>query len=661
MNANTSARDDAPLLSARGLGKSIGARVLLRDVELGVAPGERVGLVGVNGAGKSTLMRILVGPDQTGDGADVADDGIVARRRGARIAYVPQEPRLPVGARVDAVLRAAQAEHATLCAEFEALSERLAGGALDDAEMAAALERQHALAERIEALGGWDLDHQIRGLAASLGVPPGDRVVDTLSIGERRRVALACAFLSGPDLLALDEPTNHLDTATTEWLEQRLRAFAGAVLLVTHDRWFLERVATRIAEIDRGGLYVYDGGYSRFLEQRAARLGAESEAERQRAAFVRRELDWVRRGPAARSTKQRARLERFDAAVAARPDDVRPDDRQLALRIPSGPRLGGIVVEAEGLALQLGGKRLFAGLDFAMVAGERVGIVGGNGMGKSTLLRVLLGEQAPDAGTVRRGVNTQPLFLDQTRSTLDDRQSVVEAVAAQNDHVFLEDGPVHVRTFLRMMLLDDRVAAARVADLSGGERNRVQLARLLREGGNLLVLDEPTNDLDLMTLSALEEALAAFPGCALVVSHDRWFLDRVATSILAFEGDGRVTKYAGNYSDYLEAREAAAVAASEAAAEAQRAVAAASKPATPAKPAPKPAGLTSPEKRELAGMEAAIEAAEAAVAAATEAVNDPTLYTRGAADIAAAQARLSAAEAEVARLYARWEALLAKG
>jgi ATP-binding cassette subfamily F protein uup len=397
------------------------------------------------------------------------------------------------------------------------------------------------------------------------------------------------------------------------------------------------------------------------LEQRAARLGAESEAERQRAAFVRRELDWVRRGPAARSTKQRARLERFDAAVAARPDDVRPDDRQLALRIPSGPRLGGIVVEAEGLALQLGGKRLFAGLDFAMVAGERVGIVGGNGMGKSTLLRVLLGEQAPDAGTVRRGVNTQPLFLDQTRSTLDDRQSVVEAVAAQNDHVFLEDGPVHVRTFLRMMLLDDRVAAARVADLSGGERNRVQLARLLREGGNLLVLDEPTNDLDLMTLSALEEALAAFPGCALVVSHDRWFLDRVATSILAFEGDGRVTKYAGNYSDYLEAREAAAVAASEAAAEAQRAVAAASKPATPAKPAPKPAGLTSPEKRELAGMEAAIEAAEAAVAAATEAVNDPALYTRGAADIAAAQARMSAAEAEVARLYARWEALLAKG
>jgi ATP-binding cassette subfamily F protein uup len=290
-----------------------------------------------------------------------------------------------------------------------------------------------------------------------------------------------------------------------------------------------------------------------------------------------------------------------------------------------------------------------------------VGIVGGNGMGKSTLLRVLLGEQAPDAGTVRRGVNTQPLFLDQTRSTLDDRQSVVEAVAAQNDHVFLEDGPVHVRTFLRMMLLDDRVAAARVADLSGGERNRVQLARLLREGGNLLVLDEPTNDLDLMTLSALEEALAAFPGCALVVSHDRWFLDRVATSILAFEGDGRVTKYAGNYSDYLEAREAAAVAASEAAAEAQRAVAAASKPSTPTKPAPKPAGLTSPEKRELAGMEAAIEAAEAAVAAATEAVNDPALYTRGAADIAAAQARLSAAEADVARLYARWEALLAKG
>ena len=659
MSQNAAIRDDAPLLSARGLSKSIGARVLLRDVELGVAPGERVGLVGVNGAGKSTLMRILVGPEHTGDAADVADDGVVARRRGARIAYVPQEPKLPAGARVEAVLRAAQAEHAGLCAEFEALSERLASAALDDAAMTAALERQHALVERIEALGGWDLDHQIRGLAASLGVPSGERVVDTLSIGERRRVALACAFLSGPDLLVLDEPTNHLDTATTEWLEERLRAFPGAVLLVTHDRWFLERVATRIAEIDRGGLYVYDGGYSRFLEQRAARLGAESESERQRAAFVRRELDWVRRGPAARSTKQRARLERFDAAVAARPEDVRPDDRQLALRIPSGPRLGGIVVEAEGLSLQLGGKALFHGLDFAMVAGERVGIVGGNGMGKSTLLRVLLGEQAPDAGTVRRGVNTQPLFLDQTRSTLDDRHTVIEAVAAQNDHVFLEDGPVHVRTFLRMMLLDDRVAAARVADLSGGERNRVQLARLLREGGNLLVLDEPTNDLDLMTLSALEEALAAFSGCALIVSHDRWFLDRVATSILAFEGDGRVTKYAGNYADYLDARAAIA-----AAADAERAAVAATasakptaKPAASAKPA---AGLTGPEKRELAGIEAAIEAAEGAVAAATTAVNDPGLYARGGAEIAAAQARLSAAEAEVARPYARWEALLAK-
>lgn len=643
--------DEAPLLSARGLNKNIGARVLLQDVEVGVAPGDRLGLVGVNGAGKSTLMRILVGEDQ-------ADDGIVARRRGVRIAYVPQEPTLPAGARVETVLRAAQAEHAALCAQFDALSEQLAGGTLDGDALEAALVLQQTLIERIEANGGWDLDHQIRGLAASLAVPPGERIVDTLSIGERRRVALACAFLSAPDLLALDEPTNHLDTTTTEWLESRLRAFPGAVLLVTHDRWFLERVATRIAEIDRGQLHIYDGGYSRFLEQRAARLGAESEAERQRSAFVRRELEWVRRGPQARSTKQRARLDRFDAAVAARPDDVRPDDRQLSLRIPSGPRLGGIVLEALGLSVTLGGKVLFRDLDFALVPGDRVGIVGGNGMGKSTLLRVLLGELEPDAGTVKRGVNTQPLFLDQTRSTLDDRQSVIEAVAAENDHVFLEDGPVHVRTFLRMMLLDDRVAAARVADLSGGERNRVQLARLLREGGNLLVLDEPTNDLDLMTLSALEEALAAFPGCALVVSHDRWFLDRVATSILAFEGGGRVTRYEGNYAGYLEQREAAAAQAATVATEAARATAPADRRDAP-RPA-KAAGLTAPEKRELAGLEAAIEAAETAVGAASTAVNDPALYGRGGAEITAAQARLAAAEAEVARLYARWESLLAR-
>lgn len=678
---NARRADEPPLLSARGLCKNLGARVLLADVDLGIAAGDRIGLVGVNGAGKSTLIRALVGPEVTGDSGDVPDDGIVAKRRGLKIAYVPQEPVLPAGASVALVLRAAQAEHVELCARFDALSDRLStlDGLSDADALEDALHAQQVLMTQIEAMGGWDLDHQIRGLSAALGVPSGERIVDTLSVGERRRVALACALLAGPELLALDEPTNHLDTATTEWLEGRLRTFPGAVLLVTHDRWFLERVATRIAEIDRGHLHVYLGGYTRFLEQRAARLDAESESERQRSSFVRRELEWVRRGPQARSTKQQARLERFDAAVAARPDDVRPDDRELALRIPTGPRLGGIVLEAKELGHSLGGKVLFRGLDFAMVAGDRVGIVGGNGMGKSTLLRVLLGELQPDLGSVKRGLNTLPIFLDQTRSTLDDRQTVIEAVAAQNDHVFLEDGPVHVRTFLRMMLLDDRVAAAKVSELSGGERNRVTLARLLREGGNLLVLDEPTNDLDLMTLSALEEALSVFPGCALVVSHDRWFLDRVATSILAFEGDGRVTRYAGNYSDFLSQRasgangrvetraadertsappEASKASSNASSNAASKASSNASSNAAVAPKAPKARIKSGPEKRELAAMEASIEAAEREVAEVNLRMNDPKLYSRGGAEITAVQVRLERAQAEVARLYARWEALL---
>ncbi len=635
---------DEPILGVRDLEKRIGARTLFAGVDLGLSAQDRVGLVGLNGAGKSTLLRVLVG-DAAGTPEPV-DGGTVTRRRDLRLVYVPQEPTLPAGRRVREVLESAHAEHSRVLERLTALEGRMA--TLDGPALEAALEEQVKLHERLEALGGWDLAHRIREVASALGVPPGDRDVDTLSIGERRRVALACAFLAGPDLLALDEPTNHLDATTTDWLEDKLLAMPGALLLVTHDRYFLDRVATRILELDRGRVHSYEGGYGRYLEQRAERLHAESEQEAQRAAFVRRELVWIRAGTPARSTKQKARIQRFEAAASNVPTDLRPDQRSIALQIPPGPRLGGTVLELHGLTKSLGGKTLFRGLDLVMKPGDRIGIVGPNGVGKTTLIRTILGQIEPDAGSVKMGQNTKPLFLDQTRSDLRDEQTVIEAVAAENDQVWLPDGPVHVRTFLRMMLLDDRLAGARVGQLSGGERNRVQLTRLLREGGNLLILDEPTNDLDLMTLSALEEGLTGFPGCALVVSHDRWFLDRVATGILAFEGDGRVVFYEGNYTEWVERRPKAGT-----------------EPApAPVKRAPsdtpKPAKLTYAEKIELEGIEPAIEAAEARVAEVEAALADPDLYKSRGAEVPGLNAALAAARAEVERLYARWGALSEK-
>jgi ATP-binding cassette subfamily F protein uup len=609
------------IVTVQHVSKAFGTRRVLTDASLAVHEDDRIGLVGVNGSGKSTLMKMLVaGAAFAGVSADEAlllapDDGLVTWKQQLRLEYVPQEPQLPTGATV-----------------------------------AAALERGAS-----DAIA----PHQLRELAAALGVPPMDAGVDHLSIGERRRVALCRALVAPTDLLALDEPTNHLDARTIEWLEGHLERRPGALLLVTHDRYFLDRVVSRIIEVDRGRLHSYDGDYRTFLLKQAARLEHEAGRERERASFVRREIEWIRRGAPARTTKQQARIDRFEAAVAAEPGAQDRRSGPMSLRLPTGGRLGKTILELRSVSKSVGvvagqtpSRRLFHDLTLTMKPGDRIGIVGPNGAGKTTLVRTILGELAPDSGEVVVGVNTRFAFLDQGRAELDDARTVLEEVAGDNDHVVLEDGPIHVRTFLRQLLFDDGFADTPVGTLSGGERSRVQLAKLLRRGGNLLVLDEPTNDLDLVTLGVLEDALTGFPGCALVVSHDRWFLDRVVTGILAFEGDGEVQFYEGDYSTYLDkhrARVAAAASGSTVA------------PALAAAPTrrerERPRTLSFKERSELAGMEAAIEAAERKVVDLESTLSDPKVFRGRPAEVPALVAALDAARAEVDKLYGRWQEL----
>jgi ATP-binding cassette subfamily F protein uup len=643
------------IVTVQQLTKSFGVRRILDGVSFAVHDGDRIALVGVNGAGKSTLLRYLAGSVEdatvgpTGERDTGPESGLITRRRGLSVEYVAQEPRLDPDRTVGETLQQGLRAHARAIAELEAIDASL--GALAGAELDAALLAQAALHERIAELGGFDQGHEIRGLAAALDLPAQDARIGVLSMGERRRVALARALLARPELLALDEPTNHLDAATIAWLEDRLLDRAGALLLVTHDRYFLDRVATRILELDRGAIHGCDGGYREFLLRQAARLDTEAERGRQRAAFVRREIGWIRRRAPARTTKQKARIDRFDAAVAEQAAAI---DRAgpVALRLVPSTRLGNTILELLDLTVRIGDRTLIDQLTLRWKPGDRIGVVGRNGAGKTTLIRTILGETAPAAGRVVVGQNTRFATMDQARAGLRDDRTVLAEVAGDREAVELADGPVHPRTFLRMLLFDDGFADTTVGVLSGGERNRVQLAKLLRSGANFLILDEPTNDLDVMTLGVLEEALAAFPGCALIVSHDRWFLDKVATGILAFEGDGAVTFYEGSCSDYL-ARVAARTPPPAAAA-----------PARPARPARAPAAptarkLTFKEQHELAGMEAAIEAAEREVTGLEATLQDPAAYAQRATEIPALVAALDAARARVDALYARWQELAA--
>jgi ABC transport system ATP-binding/permease protein len=599
-HVSLSGRTVTAILTAQGVEKSFGLRRVLSGVSFALHEGDRVGLVGLNGSGKTTLLRLLVG-----EPGNEPDGGMITRQRGLTIEYVAQEPRLDPERTV---------EHAA---------------------------RDGLTIE----------DHELHKLAAALELPPLDATVGTLSIGERRRVALARALLARPRLLALDEPTNHLDARTTAWLEEWLRERAGTLLLVTHDRYFLDRVATRILEIDRGRVFAYEGGYTRFLEQQADRLDQENRRERERASFVRRELDWIRRGPAARTTKQQARIDRFDAAVAAKPGLVDRRPGAMSLELPMTQRLGKTILELRGLSKSAGGRVLFQDLDLIWKPGDRIGVVGPNGAGKTTLVRTILGQIAPDAGEVVVGVNTSFAFLDQGRADLRDDRTVLQEVAGENDAVFLPSGAIHARTFLRMMLFDDGFADTPVGALSGGERNRVQLAKLLRAGGNFLILDEPTNDLDLMTLGVLEEALANFPGCALVVSHDRWFLDRVATGILAFEGDGRVGFYEGSCSDYLARPRASSSTFTS------TSTTTSTTTTTSRAPRVRPRKLTFKERQELSTIEQTILTAEQKVADLEQTLQNPAVYETRSAEVPSLVAALDAARHDVERLYARWQEL----
>lgn len=632
------AADPKPLIDGVSLRRSYGDRVVLTDVSLTVHEGERVGLVGNNGSGKTTLGTILAGVESP-------EAGTLSRRRGAKIDYLAQEPELPVGETVRQVVLRSLDEWTAAKKRHEDATAALAEGGHDVEPL---VQAQAAAADELERLGGWERMHEAEAIIGHLGIRDSGRRVETLSGGERRRVDLARVLVGDPDLAILDEPTNHLDIATIEWLEEHLaNRFRGALLLITHDRYVLDNVATRTLELHRGRITSYDGGYARYLEAKAEREAQEERTERNRQNFLRRELEWLRRQPKARTTKQKARVGRAEAAREAR----RPEREKTVSLQAGAARLGKTILALEGLTIERDGRRLVDRLDLHMGRGERIGIVGPNGVGKTSLLLCLLDQLPVAAGKKTLGENTVPAYLDQMRSGLDPNQSIREAVADDQSEVAIGDRRLDVGSYLERFLFDRNAQRLAVETLSGGERARVSLARLLAQNANLLLLDEPTNDLDVATLGALEAMLTESPACALVVSHDRWFLDRVATQILAFEGDGRVVLHAGNYSEYR-----ARVGKPQAAPVEPPAPRRAPKARPRAAPA-RPKKLTYAEERELGGLLDAIDAAEQEVRSVEEKLADPETYRNQGDAVGALRGELEAAQSKVVELTARWEEL----
>jgi energy-dependent translational throttle protein EttA len=516
-------------------------RYILRDISLSFFPGAKIGVLGLNGSGKSTLLRIMAGVDQEFEGEARPQPGI-------KIGFLTQEPALDPNKNVRAIVEEGVADQMKLIKRFNEISDKFAEP-LEDDEMNRLLEEQGKLQDAIDATGGWELERKLEIAADALRLPPWDASVQSLSGGERRRVALCRLLLSNPDMLLLDEPTNHLDAESVAWLERFLKEFPGTVIAVTHDRYFLDNVAGWILELDRGHGIPWQGNYSSWLEQKEQRLAIEEKQEVARQRTIKTELEWVRTNPGARRAKAKARLARFEELTSK---EFQSRNETNEIYIPPGPRLGDLVIEAEKIGKSFGDRVLFENLSFSLPPGGIVGVIGPNGAGKTTLFRMLAGQETPGGGTIRTGNTVQLAYVDQSRDSLNNDKTVWDEISHSQDIMRIGTYETPSRAYVGRFNFRGTDQQKKVGLLSGGERNRVHLAKLLASGGNLLLLDEPTNDLDVETLRALEEALLNFPGSAVVISHDRWFLDRIATHILAFEGNSEVVYFQGNYADYAE-------------------------------------------------------------------------------------------------------------
>jgi ATP-binding cassette subfamily F protein uup len=629
----------ATIISASEITVRYGDRAILDNTTLGIQEGERLGLVGRNGAGKTTFLRILAGLQSP-------DTGEVSRLRDLVVSYLPQDFMLDEAKSVEENIRDGAKPVLDMIAEFESLPHDS--------------KRHEFLEHRIHALEGWTLDQRIETAISHLNCPAGDRRIETLSGGEKRRVAMCRAIVSLPDFLVLDEPTNHLDPESIDWVADFLDEFHGTFLVVTHDRYFLDRVAKRMVELSDGHFFSHNGNYTDYLLAKAERQEADATIEHKRQMFLKKELAWVRQGPRAQRSKQKDRFERYyDTAAQAGP--VIEEDVELC--IPPPPALGNRVVELSNLGIDLGGRTLFSKFNFTFQNGQRIGVTGRNGLGKTTLLKIIIGQLAPTEGTVKTGQLTRFNYVDQGRLQLREERTALEEVSDGTEFVIFGDGKISVRSYLRRFLFADDRITTQVKYLSGGERSRLLLARVLKNGGNFLILDEPTNDLDLPTLRVLEEALIAFPGVVCVVSHDRYFLNRVCTDILAFEGDGEIHHSVGDYDYYLEKKQRAEVAATresaaivslnKSAALPSRRGGTATKATTPAKLRK----LSFKETRELEGMEPQIHAVDEEIARIEGLFASPDFHRTHATQTNQLTADLAAAKDKLAKLYARWEEL----
>ncbi|HEY9461826.1 MAG TPA: energy-dependent translational throttle protein EttA [Vicinamibacterales bacterium] len=528
------------IYTMKGLGKVHPPdSVVLKDIWLSFLPGAKIGVLGLNGAGKSSLLKIMAGEDTEFIGEAFPADGIT-------VGFLPQEPRLNPNKDVKGNVEEGVAATKALLDRYDELNMKL-GEDLTPEQMDKVLEEQGRLQDKIDAVNAWEIDSQLELAMDALRCPPADADVTTLSGGERRRVALCRLLLTSPDLLLLDEPTNHLDAESVAWLERFLTEYKGTVVAVTHDRYFLDNAAQWILELDRGSGIPWKGNYSSWLEQKQQRLALEEKSETKRQKTLQRELEWIRMSPRARQSKGKARLNAYEQLLN---EDTAQKIEQVEIYIPPGPRLGDVVVEARGVRKAYGDLLLMDDLAFTLPRGGIVGVIGPNGAGKTTLFRMITGQESPDAGTLRLGETVQPGYVDQSRDALAPNKSVWEEITGGEDELMVGKRPVSSRAYVSWFNFKGAQQQRKVGTLSGGERNRVHLAKLLQRGSNLLLLDEPTNDLDVDTLRALEEALLNYAGCAVVISHDRWFLDRIATHMLAFEGDSRVVWFEGNYQDY---------------------------------------------------------------------------------------------------------------